>query len=81
MVRGYLNSVDNSARQGEWGAMTDAATKQMRIVKEAKAEALEGLSKGLGVSSGPSPTYLSEHKGEEISVAPATQLVQRPMPW
>lgn len=70
MVRGYLNAVDDSARQGEWEAMTDAATKRMQIVKAARAEALQGVSKGLGATLEKAPTYSSGRKGEQIEAAP-----------
>jgi hypothetical protein len=71
MARGYKEAADDSARQGEWDALTDAASKRMEIVKSARAEALEGVSKGLATVLEQEPSsYSSGYKDEGVNIAP-----------
>lgn len=71
MVQGHEDAVDDFQRQGDWEALKEAASNRMEIVKNARAEALEGVSKSLDTIFEQAPSsYSSGYKDEGVNIAP-----------
>lgn len=79
LARAYKDAVDDWTRQGEWDALTAAASRLMAAVERAwadgrakgRVEALEGVSKGLGTGLEQTPSsYSTGYKDEGVNIAP-----------